>query len=265
MAQRVANYADHVRGPSSVTWLPLWSDGDLSPWPDAQSNPLRAERGWARDEPVFLYSGNMGLGHRFTEFLEAAQSLGPTGPRWIFCGGGKRRTEIEAFAQTNSAARIELLDYAPKTRLREHLCSADVHLMSLDPAWQGFMVPSKLQASFAVGRPVLYVGGRDCETANWIQESGGGWVVDQNDVPALLAAVAQALDPVERKKRGLAAREFALRHFSRSATCNQLAAMLEAAVASAADPLPLAKVVSPLNRSATGSESDRSTSPSRAG
>ncbi len=260
MAQHVANYANHVRGPAAVTWLPLWSDGDLSPWPDDQANPLRADRRWAPDKPVFLYSGNMGLGHRFTEFLEAAQSLGATGPRWVFCGGGKRRAEIEAFAQTNTSARIELLGYAPKARLREHLCSADVHLMSLDPAWQGFMVPSKLQASFAVGRPVLYVGGRNCETAGWILESGGGWVVDENDLAGLLAAVAQALDPVERKKRGLAAREFALKHFSRTATCNQLASMLEAAVAPVVEEQVLAKVISPLNPSAAGSETSRTTS-----
>jgi colanic acid biosynthesis glycosyl transferase WcaI len=227
MAQRVSNYANHVRCPSPVTWLPLWSDGDLSPWPARQPNPLRTERGWTPDEPVFLYSGNMGLGHRFTEFLTAAQSLGATGPRWVFCGSGKRRAQIEAFAHANSTARIELLEYAPKARLREHLCAAEVHLMSLDSAWQGFMVPSKLQASFAVGRPVLYVGGRNCETATWIQESGGGWVVDQNDLPGLHAAIQQALDPAERERRGRAAREFALQRFSRASTCNQLALMME--------------------------------------
>jgi glycosyltransferase involved in cell wall biosynthesis len=102
-----------------------------------------------------------------------------------------------------------------------------VHLASMDSAWQGTMVPSKLQGSFAVGRPVLYVGGRDCETALWIQQSGGGWVVDENDVPGLLKAIAQALDPAERRRRGQAALEFARNHFIKSVSCGRFIELLE--------------------------------------
>jgi colanic acid biosynthesis glycosyl transferase WcaI len=239
MAARLARYVATPNSATPVTWLPLWSDVALTPWPETEPNRLRTERHWPTQEPVFLYSGNMGLGHRFTEFLEAAQRLGTGGPRWVFAGGGKRRGEIEAFARNQSSARIELLPYAPKARLREHLASADVHLMSLDPAWQGFMVPSKLQASFAMGIPVLYVGGQACETATWIQESGGGWVVGSNDLPGLLSAITAALDPVERKKRGRAARAFAEQHFRRATTCTQLALLLEAVVS----PAPLGPAI----------------------
>ena len=209
--------------------LPLWSNSALSPWPDHQPNPLRVERGWKESEPVFLYSGNMGLGHRFGEFLEAARQLGASGPRWVFAGGGKRRAEVESFALANPAVRIEFLDYAPHSQLCAHLCAADVHLASLDSAWQGLMVPSKLQGSFAVGRPVLYVGGRNCETAAWIEESGGGWVVPENDLPALLAAIKQACNPSEFRARGLAARRFAENHFCKSSNCAQIAEWMEGA------------------------------------
>lgn len=199
----------------------------MSPWPDDVSNPLREERGWKPDEVVFLYSGNMGLGHRFTEFLAAAKELGKTGPRWVFAGDGKRRAEVVAAITSMPDARIEVLDYAPRKVLRAHLCSADVHLASLDSSWQGLMVPSKLQGSFAVGRPVLYVGGRDCETAIWIEESGGGWVVEENDMDGLLHAVRQSLDPMERLRRGRAALEFARQHFQMSVNCRCMAQLLE--------------------------------------
>jgi glycosyltransferase involved in cell wall biosynthesis len=210
-----------------VRWVPLWSNPELSPWPDNEPNPLRAERGWTAEEVVFLYSGNMGLGHRFGEFLEAARQLGATGPRWVFAGGGKRRTEIEAFAKLNSGSRISFLEYVPHAQLRAHLGAADVHLASLDSSWQGFMVPSKLQGSFAAGRPILYVGGNQCETARWIQESGGGWVVEENDAAGLLAAIRQAQDPMERRKRGQAALNFARQHFQGSINCTCLARWLE--------------------------------------
>jgi len=210
-----------------VHWLCLWSNSEMSPWPENESNPMRTSRGWADDEVVFLYSGNMGLGHRFGEFLAAAKSLGSSGPRWVFAGDGKRRAEVVAAAKSMPTARIDILDYVPKAVLRAHLCSADVHLASLDSSWQGLMVPSKLQGSFAVGRPVLYVGGRDCETAAWIEESGGGWVVDENDQAGLLRAIQQSLDPAERLKRGQAALAFARQNFQMSTNCQRMAQLLE--------------------------------------
>jgi colanic acid biosynthesis glycosyl transferase WcaI len=225
MAERISVYCDHPH--STVCWIPLWSNSELDAWRENETNPLRAERGWISDDVVFLYSGNMGLGHRFNEFLAAARQMGGSGPRWVFAGDGKRREEIVAFAKANPSARIEFPDSVPYSQLRAHLCSADVHLASMDSAWQGTMVPSKLQGSFAVGRPVLYVGGRDCETALWIQQSGGGWVVDENDLQALLSAVEQASDPNERRRRGRAALEFAREHFLKSAGCGRFIDLLE--------------------------------------
>jgi glycosyltransferase involved in cell wall biosynthesis len=229
MAGKVSVYTGNGTARSPVTWLPLWSDPELAPWPADQPNHLRAERGWPAKDMVFLYSGNMGLGHRLGEFLEAAKRLGPAGPRWVFCGGGKRRVEIETFAQANPGARIEVLDYVPHSQLRTHLCSGDVHLASLNAAWEGSIVPSKLQASFAVGQPVLFVGGHGCETAMWIKESGGGWVVNEGDIHGLLDAVAQALNPDERRKRGAAALDFAGKNFQMSANCTQIARLFEGA------------------------------------
>jgi colanic acid biosynthesis glycosyl transferase WcaI len=227
MAEKVAAYTEQVSTGPRVTAIPLWSDPDLSPWPEHQPNPLRAERGWVDGEVVFLYSGNMGLGHRFGEFLEAARRLGASGPRWVFSGGGKRRAEIEAFAKAHPEARVEFMGYVPQERLRAHLCAADVHLASLDSAWAGLIVPSKLQASFAAGRPVLCVGGGNSETTQWIGKSGGGWVVGEGDMEGLMAAIKGCVDPVERRKRGQAAREFAQSEFQMSANCTQMAELLE--------------------------------------
>jgi glycosyltransferase involved in cell wall biosynthesis len=227
MSEKVAAYVDHADGAPAVTGIPLWSDPELAPWPTSEPNPLRAERGWGEQDVVLLYSGNMGLGHRFTEFVEAARLLGASGPRWVFSGGGKRKAEVETFAKSQPTARIEFLGYVPQSQLRAHLCAADVHLASLDAAWQGLIVPSKIQASFAAARPVLFVGGRECETAAWIQESGGGWVVDQEDVQGLLKAIRQSLDPDERLRRGQAALLFARTHFQMSDNCARIAQILE--------------------------------------
>lgn len=229
MAERLRDrMGDSLSAGRAIEALPLWSDPALAPWPAPAPPPLRREQGWGEHDLILMYSGNMGRGHRFGEFLSAAAALKQDrNVRWVFAGGGKRRVEIETALAQDSGLNLALQPYAASERLREHLCSADVHLASLDARWQGCMVPSKVQGVFAVGKPVIFVGGEKNSIAQWIKESGGGWVVPENDVRALLDAVAAARAPGECHRRGLAARKFAEQHFNREANVSQLCAWLE--------------------------------------
>jgi glycosyltransferase involved in cell wall biosynthesis len=110
------------------------------------------------------------------------------------------------------------------------LAAGDVHLLCLRQAWSGLSVPSKLQAAFALSRPVIVVGPRDSEAAEWTLASGGGWVVDEGDVTGLLRAVSEASDPEERARRGEAARRFAAQHFDRDRNTGRIGDLLEACV-----------------------------------
>jgi putative colanic acid biosynthesis glycosyltransferase WcaI len=212
-----------------VTWVPLWGEGAPGPAPPEETAAVRRARGWTDGETVLLYSGNMGRAHRVSDFLEAAERLGPAGPRWAFLGGGFRRAEVLAFARKRPGARVELLPYEPRERLRASLSAADVHLASLSAAWQGLVVPSKVQAAFAVARPVIFVGPRDNEGASWVEESGGGWVVPEGDAAALRAAVDQAGDPAERARRGQAGLAFARERFDPSRNTERIARIVEEA------------------------------------
>ena len=225
MAERLNRY---LEPPARARSLPLWTDPALQPWPAGQVPEFRRQQGWSNDELVLMYSGNMGRGHRLGEFLEAARRLkGEQNARWVFAGGGKRRREVEDALARDPSLRLQLFPYAPAERLREHLCSADVHLVSLDSSWQGCMVPSKFQGIFAVGRPVILVSGPDNSLACWVRESGGGWVIPENDVEALVAAVRQAADPAERRRRGEAARLFAEQRFEAGRNLGWLADAVE--------------------------------------
>jgi colanic acid biosynthesis glycosyl transferase WcaI len=247
MAQRVRELAGD-RGPSApgepVAWVPLWASTEAGAAvgpagaageAEASALELRRRRGWADDEVVVMYSGNMGLGHRFQEMLAAARVLadparcrmvGCPRYRFVFHGRGKRRGEIEAFVQANPGLRVELHDYAPAEELAAHLRSADVHLASLEGSWTGTMLPSKTQGVFAAGRPLLVVGEADSSMARWVAESGGGWVVRPGDDPAMLEALGEAADRGERSRRGGAAREYSRRHFSRRENASRCAVVL---------------------------------------
>ena len=219
----------YVADPARVFSVPLWGEAPLGPAPAEEARAVRRSRGWEAGELVLLYSGNMGRGHRLSEFLEAAARLGPAGPRWVFAGGGVRRPDVESLARSRPEARVQLLPYAPRSTLRAGLSAADVHLASLDASWQGLIVPSKVQAAFACARPVLFVGPRDNEAAAWIEESGGGWVVAEGDVAGVLSAVEQARDPGERSRRGEAGLAFARARFHPARNPERIAEVVEQA------------------------------------
>jgi glycosyltransferase involved in cell wall biosynthesis len=213
-----------------IVWIPLWGDESLEPWPDGQTPPLRAQRGWGPEETVLLYSGNMGLGHRFDDFLAAAVRLANVPElRWVFAGNGRRAGEIDCWIRDHHGHRVERMGPVPSGSLREHLASGDVHLVSLEPAWEGSILPSKLQAAFAAGRPVIFAGPGACSMARWVRESGGGWTVEPGDVDGLQAAVREAMDPSIRRSRGMAARRYAVREFDRERNVARICDMFQEA------------------------------------
>jgi glycosyltransferase involved in cell wall biosynthesis len=215
-----------------VPWVPLWSAADTRPTAEEVERE-RAGRGWAAREVVFMYAGHLGRGHTVGEFLEAARRLGPAGPPWAFGGGGPRAAEVADFARAHPEARVQTFPYVPRPRLAQTLAAADVHLASVRGSWQGLIVPSKVQAAFGAARPVLLVAGRDNEAALWVEESGGGWRVDEGDVEGLLRAVEEAGDLDERTRRGQAALAYARAHFDRERNGARIAELLERAAASA--------------------------------
>ncbi len=202
-------------------FIPLWATAsrevaseDLARW--------RETRGWGASETVLMYSGNMGLGHRFREFLQAAAEE-REGFRFVFSGRGKRRSEVEIFLRNHSGKKVNLLDYISHENLAVHLASADVHLVSMEPTWNGMMVPSKLQGVFGIGRPVIFVGSPESTIGQWILESEGGWVVCPDDAEAMSKALDEASIEAERTRRGNCALQFATGHFDRARNSAQSA------------------------------------------
>lgn len=220
MKERVGRY---LREETPRSWVPLWSTAGEQ---QAQPVPADVSDDTADSRPLrLLYSGNMGLGHRFTDFLEATLVAGP-GFEWRFCGGGPRRREIEEFLRMHPQAPVVLSDYVPRAALSRHLASADIHLASLEPSWDGTMVPSKLQGIFASGRPVLLVGSRTSAMGRWVLESDAGWVVAPGDRSAIQAALKEAADVQIRLAKGRAAFRFASTFFNQEVNVTTVSALL---------------------------------------
>ncbi|MEI6536517.1 MAG: glycosyltransferase family 4 protein [Verrucomicrobiaceae bacterium] len=224
MAEKIRLYLSKNQ---KAHWVPLWGcEGGEGMAREVAE--LRALRGWGTDEVVFLYSGNMGLGHRLQESIAAAQILATRGERirLAFYGNGKRKAEVEAALEKWGHGFASVGGYVDRQDLSAHLSSGDVHLASLDPAWDGTMLPSKLQGIFAAGRPVIFTGSRTGDVGRWILESGAGWVCAPEDIDAHVAAMLEALDPCVRERMGAAARKFSEKWFNKEVNVARICALL---------------------------------------
>ncbi|MGA9754697.1 MAG: glycosyltransferase family 4 protein [Desulfobaccales bacterium] len=208
---------------------PPWADGSRLKPLDHGENRFRQEIGIASDQLVVMYSGNMGQGHRFETILEAARSLSPNGNvQFVFIGDGAKKNQIEAFYQAHNLKNIMMLPYQPRERLRETLSAGDIHLISLDPRVQGFIVPSKLAGILAVGRPAVFVGDEKNSIASAILREQCGHVIPEGDVGQLRKIIEGLLkNPEERKRLGESARKLFEREYDRAVVVPRIIAKIE--------------------------------------
>ncbi len=193
--------ADRLRekGASRVEVVPNWADGDeLQPRPGA-AEAFRAAHG-LDGRLVVLYSGNLGLAHRFDALLDALRGLQADPVTFLVVGHGPRLAEVEAAGRTLSG--LAVLPPVAREDLPALYAAADLHVVSLRDEVAGLLVPSKYAAALAAARPVLLLGGERTALFREVGSEGLGWAVP-HDPTAIEAAIREALaDPAGRRARG---------------------------------------------------------------
>jgi glycosyltransferase involved in cell wall biosynthesis len=175
-----------------------FADADLAPQPRPDGDAF-----------VVGYSGNLGRAHEFETIMGAMQRLPDV--RFLFTGAGAQLEAVKRAAGPNASFR----PYAPREELSTSLSAADAHLVSLKPALEGLVLPSKFYGVLAVGRPVIFVGARDGELARIIDEHRCGVVVEMGDVEGLTNAIRTlANDRAEAAAMGHRGRELYLARFA---------------------------------------------------
>ena len=109
---------------------------------------------------VLLYSGNYGVAHEVETVFEGYRQhhQGGTGRvrLWLSAAGSGTDELVRRFTAANlpyhRSAPI------PLERLAGLLVSPDAHLVALKDSFVGFVMPSKIYACIASGRPIVFVG-----------------------------------------------------------------------------------------------------------
>jgi glycosyltransferase involved in cell wall biosynthesis len=186
-----------------------WSDGAaIKPVPPHESK-LRQEWG-LQGKIVVGYSGNMGRAHEFATVLEAARRLSHRPDIvFLFVGGGYHKNWIEGEAGRLGLRNILMKPLQPRERLSDSLAASDVHLVSLLPDMEPYIVPSKFYGIAAAGRPTLFVGHRDGEIARTVARAGCGAAIEVGDGEGLKREILKMADS-EPLRNAMGARARAL-------------------------------------------------------
>lgn len=212
----------------NVRVIPNWADGELVHPIEPDKNPLRIK--WNLSEKFVIgYSGNMGRAHEFATILNAAELLrGDTAISFLFVGGGANRWSVEQAARQRGLENFFFKPYEPREALGLSLGVADVHLISLRPQLEGYVVPSKFYGIAAAGRPTIFVGDTDGEIGCEVQAGACGMCVAQGDFVRLASAIRGLHENAPlRKQMGFNARRVFETRFDRSVGIEKWCKLLE--------------------------------------
>ena len=190
-----------------ITVIENWTDDEsIRPLP-REANPMRHEWG-LQDKFVVGYSGNLGRAHDWRTMLEVATRLRERDDiRFVLIGGGRGLAGFAAEAKARGLGNVLLKPYQPREALAHSLSLLDLHWLTLAPALEGCIFPSKWYGILAAGRPSLFIGEPDGEIAQRLRDSDCGWAVAPGDVDAATFGIERlAVSPAEAAAMGVRAR-----------------------------------------------------------
>jgi glycosyltransferase involved in cell wall biosynthesis len=218
---------DYGADPRNIEIIRNWGDDKVSPLP-AEQNPVRASLGLT-NEFVVMYSGNMGVGHRFDDILDVAMALRDRRDiRFLFVGGGVRRREVESFRDRHKLDNLIVQNPFPREQLGYSLPAGDAHFVSLRQGFEGLIVPCKAYGIMAAGRPIIYQGSAQGEIARMLRNEGGGKVIAEGDTEGLKQAIVDWADNrQEARDVGRRAREVLETGYTKAISLRRYAQVLQ--------------------------------------
>jgi colanic acid biosynthesis glycosyl transferase WcaI len=181
--------------------FPNWVDTTRI-FPSFPQTEMRRDLGIDDGACVALYSGSMGHKQGLECVIAAARLFAASGNRsvvFVIAGAGPARAKLEQEAE--GLSNVIFLPLQPEEKLNAFLNLADIHLLPQRPSATDLVMPSKLGAMLATGKPVIATVAEDSQVALTID--GAGLVVPPENPEALAAAItALTSDPNHRRTLG---------------------------------------------------------------
>jgi glycosyltransferase involved in cell wall biosynthesis len=204
---------------------------DLDYWvPQACDTAFKKGLG-LEDKFVVLYIGAHGISHALTRILECAGQLKEYPEiQFVFVGDGAEKPTLIEYARRENLENVSFYKSVNKNQVSTFYALSDVCLVPLrDIPLFGAFIPSKIFEIMAMARPII--ASLHGEAAEIINRSGGGIVVEPEDVAAIKKAI---LNLFENKKLrldlGQNGHRFVRENYSRKMLADKYLSILEDAI-----------------------------------
>lgn len=185
MAQRLA---EKTGKPEQVAIVRNWVDLEHI-YPLGRKSAYRQELGYADDDFIVLYSGNIGAKQGLDTLLDsAAQLVQQQKIKFVIAGEGPAKRGL--MDKYGHLLNVNFLPFQPYEKFNEFMNLASLHALPQDRGAADLVLPSKLGGMLASGAPVVVTADEGTELANFLGDSA--IITPPGDSEALARAIEQA-------------------------------------------------------------------------
>ena len=162
---------------------------------------FRRGHGFAEDDFLVVYSGNLGVKQGLEVLIEAARRVQCPKLQFVICGEGSQREHLLRLLEAHRLSNVRLLPLQPRDQYHEMLVDADICVIPQQPGSGGYFFPSKLLMTLAFAKPVLTIADDSSELVQALREGQFG----VNVPPGQPAACAELISQLSRESGRLRA------------------------------------------------------------
>jgi colanic acid biosynthesis glycosyl transferase WcaI len=204
--------------------------------PELSSRPaagaFRQRNGFAADEFLVVYSGNLGVKQGLDILIDAARHFAPN-IRLVICGEGAQRDHLAALIRQHDLRNVSMLPLQADAQYHEMLVDADVCVITQQRGSGGFFFPSKLLTTLAWEKPVLTVADEQSELVDALRVGKFGVNVEPGQPEKLALAVENLSNRPEKLRDYAVAGRLWVEQFEMERVLREFSAKLSALLASA--------------------------------
>lgn len=214
--------SDYAIPDSKLHLISIWSDSDEI-IPESKSNGTALLPNQIKDKFIVHYSGNLGLAHNFkclVQVIELAQTHSDI--HFVFTGGGPQMPVMKDKIEHLQLKNVLFQPYVNRDKLSKSLSKADIQWFSLDPSFEGIAFPSKLIGYMASGRPIVFLGTENADSAQEITHANCGYSFSISQPKAVLESILSLkANPELAEQLGNNARNYFEQELTKQVCCSK--------------------------------------------
>lgn len=216
--------------PAKLLFFPNWSDTDFVN-PTIDASHLRQAWGFAPEDKIILYSGNMGQKQGLEIIVEAAKQFSSDpNIKFLLIGSGAYRATLEQLVANAGLSNVQFKDLQPWELVPQILVMADLHLVVQKLGVADAVLPSKLTNILSAGGYALVTAEDHTELAEIAQKHPGIYHLVPPEQPAAFIAGIKHCLQTNIAPYNAIARDYAVANLNRDQIIDRFVADMQALV-----------------------------------